>query len=245
MTLEIVQSEDGSFTAYSKKFDEHYHSLKDGAYTEALYKHVIPAFKYHKNKKELHILDICFGLGINTLVTIDYIKKQDLDIKLFIYSPEFDKELLQNLKNFQYPKELVNYNYIIDILVNRGLYKDNNIEIELFIGDAREYIRLLDFNSIDIVYQDAFSPLKNRTLWSVEYFKDIERLLKQDGILTTYSVSTDARLSMWENGLNIFEYSNEKTRKGTIASKFIIKDLKEIDMELKKKRNPHAKAYID
>jgi len=45
MTLEIVQSEDGSFTAYSKKFDEHYHSLKDGAYTEALYKHVIPAFK--------------------------------------------------------------------------------------------------------------------------------------------------------------------------------------------------------
>jgi len=59
----MVESEDGSFTAYSSEFDEHYHSTRDGALHESLYKHVVPAFEHHKDKDELSILDICFGLG--------------------------------------------------------------------------------------------------------------------------------------------------------------------------------------
>ena len=72
----MVLSEDGSFTAYSKEYDEHYHSTKDGALNESILKHVLPAFKIKKNLEEINILDICFGLGFNTLATLYYHKKK-------------------------------------------------------------------------------------------------------------------------------------------------------------------------
>jgi len=61
------QTADGSFTAYSEIFDEHYHSVKDGALKETLYKHIYPAFKLTPKKESYKILDICFGLGFNSL----------------------------------------------------------------------------------------------------------------------------------------------------------------------------------
>ena len=32
----IILSDDGTYTAYSKEYDEHYHSTKDGALNESL-----------------------------------------------------------------------------------------------------------------------------------------------------------------------------------------------------------------
>jgi hypothetical protein len=37
----MTLSEDGSYTAYSKEYDEHYHSTKDGALHESMVKHVL------------------------------------------------------------------------------------------------------------------------------------------------------------------------------------------------------------
>ena len=53
-----VLSEDGSYTAYSNEYGEHYHSTKDGALKESLVKHVIPAFNVVQTQ-DVHILDIC------------------------------------------------------------------------------------------------------------------------------------------------------------------------------------------
>ena len=71
----LILTEDGSYTLYSKKYEQHFHSVKAGAVNESLSKHVIPALNFSKNdnSKELNILDICFGIGYNTFSTIDYI----------------------------------------------------------------------------------------------------------------------------------------------------------------------------
>lgn len=123
-------------------------------------------------------------------------------------------------------------------------YKDDNLEIELFIGDAREYIK--DLDSIDIVYQDAFSSDVNSELWSVEYFKDIYSICSKDSILTSYSIATPVRLSLYEAGFEIYEINPTGRMKQTIA----LKKKKEfngkyIDMQLKKQRNKEAKAIYD
>ena len=98
-------SDDGSFTAYSSEYDEHYHSTKDGALNESLLKHVIPAFNVKSKQKVINILDICFGLGFNTLATIYYYKQNNLKSKINIYSPELDSTLVASLKKFNFPKE--------------------------------------------------------------------------------------------------------------------------------------------
>jgi len=193
----------------------------------------------------LHILDICFGLGYNTLATLYYIKVNKLDIKVHIYSPEFDSKLLKSLKNFHYPKEFSNFKNIIDKLSSNFQYEDDKCKIEIFNGDAREYIKQL--NNIDIVYQDAFSSDVNHFLWTVEYFKDIKNTLSNDAILTTYSIATPIRLSIYENDFFIYEYKPENSNRITIAlnKKKIHKEYKYIDMELKKKRNTSAQPLFD
>lgn len=205
---------------------------------------MIPALNYKKGKKHLKILDICFGLGYNTLSTIYYIKKNNLDIKLDFFSPELDLELIESLKQFEYPDEFKDIKKIIIKLIQEKKYKDENIQIELFIGDARKYIKTL--SNIDIVYQDAFSCEVNKELWSVEYFKDIFNCTQKDCIITTYSVATKVRLSLYEAGFEIYEINPTGKRKQTFALKEKKDvDAKYIDMILKKQRNKEAKAIYD
>ena len=207
--MEVVTN-DGTLTLKSEEFNECYHS-SEGALTETLYKHIYPAFSVVK-KDEIKILDICFGLGYNTFLSI---LNRPKNSKLKIYSPEFDEKLVRSLKNFQYPKEFENIKHIIDEVSQNYYYKDDFIEVEVFIGDARKYIKTL--NSVDIVYQDAFSPKVNTELWTIEYFRDIDRLNPK--IITTYSVATPVRYALYSLGYNIYTHPYDNIRLGTLASK--------------------------
>lgn len=225
----MVESEDGSFTAFSSEFQEHYHSTRDGALHESLYKHVIPAFEHHKEKDEVTILDICFGLGFNTLATLYYMRENSIKKKVRIFSPEFDADLIASLKVFTYPDIFTSFLPIIEALSTQHVYEDEELYIELYIGDAREYLRSCD-ERFDIVYQDAFSPATNPLLWTKEYFADISRLIKDDGILTTYSMALKTRLALYENGFNVYINSGEGHRDATLASKSVLREYALVDM---------------
>ena len=248
----MIRTSDGSFTLYSEKFNQTYHSIKAGALNESLTKHIVPALTYHQNKTSLNILDICFGLGYNTIATLYYIKINNLNIKVNIYSPEFDRELLNSLSSLKYPQEFDEYKNIIKCLSETLSYRDENIDIKIYNGDARKYIKTLsniikETKGFDIVYQDPFSSDVNRSLWTKEYFSDIKNILSDDAIITTYSIATPVRLSMWENDIVIYEYKKGNTDRSTIGLNKNKLDTryKYIDMELKKLRNITAEALTD
>lgn len=241
----MTLSEDGSFTAYSKEYNEHYHSTKDGALYESLVKHVIPAFKNLQNEDEITILDICFGLGFNTFATLYYVKQNNRDSKIYIYSPELDADLVKSLDNFTYPKEFEFIKHIILELVEHQVYDDAYFHIEIFFGCAREYIKIFDANKFDIVYQDAFSPSSNPMLWTQEYFTDIGKIIKEDGILTTYSIALATRLALYENDFNIYINEGENFRKSTVASLGVLDNFKEVAMKHKILCNPDAVSLRD
>lgn len=240
----MVRSEDGSFTAYSSEFEEHYHSTRDGALHESLYKHVIPAFEHHKEKDEVTILDICFGLGFNTLATLYYMRENSIDKKLRIFSPEFDAELIASLRSFTYPEIFRPFLAIIEALSTENVYEDEHLHIELYIGDAREFLRTTT-ERFDIVYQDAFSPGVNPLLWTKEYFSDIARLIKDDGILTTYSMALKTRLALYENGFNVYINRGEGFRDATLASKAELSGHEAVDMPHKIACNPGVQPLHD
>lgn len=236
-------TQDGSYTLYSNEYDECYHSAKDGALSESLHKHVIPAFSFATKKERLAILDICFGLGYNTLATIYYCMHHDIKTELEIFSPELDAGLVKSLKDFKYPKEFDLLKPIIKALSEKQRYEDDRLMIEILIGDARAQIKHIK-KEIDIIYQDPFSSKKNPTLWTREYFEDIYALASPSAVLTTYSVATPIRLGLYESGFYIYEYMSDHTRSSTIASKSKL-PLRLIDMELKKQRNPKAISLRD
>lgn len=241
----MTLSEDGSYTAYSKEYDEHYHSTKDGALHESNVKHVHPAFKLKEKLEEVTILDICYGLGFNTLATIRYHRQNDLTCKLNIYSPELDAALVRSLKEFHYPDEFEGLEDIIFALSQKGVYDDELLHVELFLGDAREYIKTFEEEKFDIVYQDAFSPQVNPILWTKEYFSDIAKIIKKDGILTTYSTALKTRLALYENGFYIYINEGKNYRNATVASKSELPFFRAVDMKHKIECNPDVKSLKD
>lgn len=238
-----MPTEDGSITLFSEEFGESYHSTYDGALHETMQKHVIPAFSFQKDRDEIKILDICFGLGYNVLATLYYIRKKKLSTKIHIISPEFDKELICSLSSFNYPKEFDAFNKIITTLSQEFYYEDAQFKIEILLGDARKIIPKIK-EKFDIIYQDAFSPTQNPLLWTREYFSDIRAISQDDVIITTYSTAIAVRMGLYENGFNIFVYYGDGVRYSTISSPTML-DIEYIDMELKKSRNKEAKSLRD
>ncbi|WP_241856067.1 MnmC family methyltransferase [Sulfurimonas lithotrophica] len=183
-------------------------------------------------------------MGFNTLATIYYYKKNAINKKINIYSPELDADLVKSLKAFTYPDEFKSIKYIVDELSQNGNYIDKDLKIELFIGDARLYVKNLDVK-FDIVYQDAFSPSVNPLLWTKEYFRDIKKIINKKGILTTYSTALKTRLALWENGFKVYINKGNNFRNSTLASISELKGYEEVDMLHKINCNPDVKSLRD
>lgn len=244
--MKIVQSSDNSKTVYSEKYDESYHSLKDGAFNETLTKHIRPAFEIFRERNEINILDICFGLGYNSLLTVDFANRYFPDKKVNIYSPEMDEELLESLSDFAYEGILSEYKNTISEIVNEGKAKKNYCSMNLFRGNAREYIKNFS-NFFDVVYQDAFSPKKNEELWTYEYFEDIKNCMKTDGILTTYSKATAVKMALWMNDFFVYEINVESRIKSSLVASMVKRNGIGIELLManKIKNNPDAKPLFD
>ena len=240
----MILSEDGSYTAYSKEYDEHYHSTKDGALHESLTKHVLPAYEIKGASAEINVLDVCYGLGFNALATLFHYARNSPNAKLNVYSPELDENLVKSLKDFKYPDEFKEFEAVIEGISKDGFYKEKNFYVEVFLGDAREYVKKFD-NQFDVVYQDAFSPKTNPTLWTKEYFADVKKAMKKDGILTTYSIALATRLALYENGFNVYLNRGENFRDSTVASLAKLEEFEEVDVAHKISCNPDARPLRD
>ena len=242
--IEWVRSEDGSYTAYSSEYDEHYHSTKDGALNESFKKHIEPAFSLMAGKPKLKIIDICFGLGLNTLATLYYRDRHSPDAALEIFSPELDGDLVASLVNFPYPEIFEPYREVIAGIASQGRYEDGRTRITVAIADARKAVHDLK-GTWDVWYQDAFSPGTNPVLWTREFFAEAARLLGEEGVLTTYSTALSTRLALYENGFTVYLNKGEGYRNATIASKKVLNGYEKVDMEHKIRCNPDARALSD
>jgi tRNA U34 5-methylaminomethyl-2-thiouridine-forming methyltransferase MnmC len=238
----LVKSHDGSFTLFSQEFGEHYHSPKDGALSESLYKHIIPALSIQK-KEKLQIFDSNFGLGFNTFTTLYSLLNSNVEVE--IHSSEVDKKLVETLAKFPYPKIFDPLREIIVSISETGKYESDKKRVYVHFEDTREFLGSYSGEKFDIVYQDAFSPKISPSLWTVEYFELLKSKMSLDSVLTTYSSATPVRLSMYENGLNIYTYKHEKVREGTIASTRKLEGLIKIDMERKKEVSSNGKPLRD
>jgi len=216
----IVETEDGSFSLYSKEFDQLMHA-REGAYTEALSKHVFPSKILCSKDKVINILDIGFGAGYNPLALIMQTRDKKFE-EINIFSLEFSKDSYSSLAKIYFNDEKDKY---FD-KIKQGFLNNNisfeNVNITFMFGDARESIRNLSERKIyfDAVFHDPFSPAKNSELWTVDLFKVIGNIKKDNTYLTTYSSALQIRRGMIEAGFYIGDLvCDDLPKTGTIASK--------------------------
>lgn len=178
---EVIKTEDGSYTLFSKVYNEACHSLAGASAETKL--HYLQACEIEdkiQKQNKVSILEVGFGTGLGFLETYELFKKHNACEKLQFISLEIDPDLIEHFYEahpcFQESKCL-----------------------KVLIGNARESIKTVDMK-FDAIYQDAFSPRRNPVLWTVEWFEQLGNLSHEETILSTYSASSTIRKSLLKTG---------------------------------------------
>ena len=235
MNYSQYKTNDDSLTLFNHARQEHYHSY-DGAYQEAQIKYY-DACKITKKANDndiVKVFEVGFGLGYNLLPILKNLKS--LNTKIVYLSTESDRALFSYLLaniDALIPKH---YQDIYKEIFKHNFYEDDFIKVKIYNGDVRNSIQMLESSSVDAVFHDPFSPYKNTECWSYDFFKEEFRIMKEDAILSTYSMSTPVRSGMYQAGFTIWEGVGDKTKTtGTIASKMMIPGLNELSEKMIRK----------
>ncbi len=202
--MKKITTKDGSVSYHNKQYDETYHSTS-GALEESFEKFAKPC----ELKSGMHVLDICFGLGYNSLAAlcIAPLHIVGLENDPLILEKIESNEILENEKSFEakYEEKTItgsqlqkNYEKVRQAAKLKD-YADNETSIKIILGDARTSIKNLDLK-FDAAFLDPFSPKKCPELWSEEFFKDVARVMKKGGILTSYSCASSVRKNLMAAG---------------------------------------------
>jgi len=230
----LVETDDGTYTLKSQKrsdLTETMHTTH-GALTEARRKFAEPAGLL--GKKSVAILDICSGLGLNAAATLDNIMDSEsmmvdglefLEIDLVEISWEtLAAALIIPNPSKSHPiikKAIENYLIHQGLLIFPAEEKEipGNVDIRVHCEDARKIIMKIPENQrYDAVFLDPFSPSRSPELYSKEFLARVRTLLKEDGIILTYTSAAPVRSALLDAGLEVGEGPAMGRSGGTIAS---------------------------
>ncbi len=212
-----VTTADGSITFWNAECKEHYHS-RSGARLEAEQKYCHPGGLGRRLAKgPVRILDICFGLGYNSLAACERAMKTGGALE--IIGLEVDRRVVAAAADSIVEAEVsFNWNGCLRQLCDEGYWHEGDCSIRLVWGDARHTVRHLR-GSFDLIWLDAFSTQRNAELWTLDFFNNLVPLMAKDGALLTYCAAIPVRAALLNVGFHVGETEPVgRERGGTIAS---------------------------
>ena len=221
--LEIKISEDGSSTLYRPDLDEHYHSIH-GAIQESMHIFIDAGLK-QCSERQINILEIGFGTGLNTLLTI----LETENILVNYHSIEKFPVGNETINQINYPEILGNkskiwFDEIHEVSWNNEHKITPIFNLQKMKNDLIDSV--LPDNFYNLVYFDAFAPEKQPELWSIEIFDKIYNSMKDKGILTTYCAKGSVRRAMQACGFKVERIQGPPGKREMIRAVKIVTDTK-------------------
>jgi tRNA U34 5-methylaminomethyl-2-thiouridine-forming methyltransferase MnmC len=199
---EIIQTHDGSTTIHIEEWDECYHS-KFGAIQEAQHVFIKNGLILFE-KKNVSILEIGFGTGLNAFITFLESQKlsQTIDyvgVEAYPISPE---EVL--LMNYVPALKAENESTIFEKM-HQSSWEEQIILRNDFVFTKRNqfFQDIDDLEKFDLIYFDAFGYRVQPELWSTAIFQKMYAALKPNGILVTYAARGVIKRSMIAVGFTV------------------------------------------
>lgn len=196
----LTITNDGSHTIFVPEMDEHYHSTY-GAIQESMHVYIEHGL-LKASKKELSVLEVGFGTGLNAYLTYCFAQTRELSLRyrtLERYPLGENEYSHLNYTDYIFPEfaptfkkmHLAGWNRQIEISQNFKLEKMRCNLLTFQFGEVPLY---------DLVYYDAFAPGKQPEMWSDEILHKVGASVKKDGILVTYCAKGTVRRALTNAG---------------------------------------------
>jgi tRNA U34 5-methylaminomethyl-2-thiouridine-forming methyltransferase MnmC len=215
----IFITEDGSSSLYLEEINESYHS-KYGAVNESRHVFIKSGLHQFKGEKQVHILEVGFGTGLNALLTLVEACAEETTIHYDAIEPYPLSEVINEKLNYS---ELPGFEQTKDYFMvmhkapfDKTIKINDNFTLRKLIQKL-EKINLND-NFYHLVYFDAFSPEVQPELWTLEIFSKLFCLMRPGAIMVTYCAKGNVRRNMKEAGFEVERLPGPKGKREMIRA---------------------------
>ena len=192
----IEQTEDGIPTLYLPRMDEHYHSIK-GALAEARHVYIDSALRA-SGKKEINVLEIGFGTGLNALLTLEAAEADKRPVHytgIELYPLAWEEVDVLKYSDNPLFKTLHSVPWEEDVAITPYF------TLKKIREDARKAVNTK--RSFDVIYFDAFAPEKQPEMWDEALFRNLYTSMNAGGVLTTYCAKGIIRRMLQSVGFKV------------------------------------------
>lgn len=203
--LEIFKTEDGSDSLFNPTLGEVYHS-KHGAVNESKHVFIEAGLNYLADQlKTIKILEIGFGTGLNTLLTLDYCYINDIKAHYHTLEPfPVNAEIYSKLNYSEFCK-IPGSKLLFDKLHESNWNKETWMNDQFLLYKSTKRIEKEDIqhNNFNLVYFDAFAPDIQPELWTESIFNILYNCMEEKGVLVTYAAKGQVRRNMQSVGFRV------------------------------------------
>ena len=204
MEKQIITTADGSKTIHFPEWNESYHS-KHGALQEALHVYIKSGLVYRSQDqltKTLSILEIGFGTGLNTMLSLLFAKENHL--KINYHSLEKYPLEKSTLRELDYVALFSSESHVFQNLHEVEWEKEQ--EITPFFNLKKIKADLIEFQSLtrfDLIFFDAFGPRVQPELWAKPILQNTYNILNPGGVWVTYSCKGQVKRDLQDIGFQV------------------------------------------
>ena len=214
MKREIIITADGSSTIHIPEWDEQYHS-KHGSIQEAYHVFINHGLQHYydrnghlassqKVKANINILEIGFGTGLNTFITL--LEAEKLKLNIDYTGVEAYPVSADEINALNYTQEL-NAESKAELFktIHKVSWEDKHEISDGFslIKRKQFFSEINDTEAYNIIYFDAFGARVQPELWTETIFEIMYKALKPKGVLVTYSAKGSVRRAMQAVGFTV------------------------------------------
>jgi tRNA U34 5-methylaminomethyl-2-thiouridine-forming methyltransferase MnmC len=199
--IQLIPTEDGSYTLKNELLDETYHSTK-GAFTESQHVFVEEGMMFQWQRQQpapVHVLEIGFGTGFNALLSIQAAEAHGVPLHYVGLEPyPVPSHLIAQMQLLHEQQRLLDL-HLLPWEIENTLKNDVKLQkLQITLEGFKH-----PYNTFDVVYFDAFAPKKQPELWAPNMLQKCFDLLRKNGVLVTYCANGQFKRDLKSVGFRV------------------------------------------
>ena len=203
--LKIVATADGSNTIFNPQVGENYHS-RHGALQESRHVFLKTGLEYfieQNSAKEVSVLEVGFGTGLNFLLTAHYCTANAITLHYTgIEAYPLSQDMISSTEYEQYVPVEIWEAFLSNYQASLHQVVPLNPHCQL----QTPHCKLLQFTTekqYDVIYFDAFAATHQPEMWNQDAISHTIQFLKPGGVFVTYAITGNLKRMLKALGLQV------------------------------------------